>query len=223
MGRMLRRIFLLMSLILFFAGIRGLFAQIIKDADGNLYSSVTIGKQVWMTENLKTTRFNDGTAIQLVIDEKAWINLETPAYCWLNNDISNKEVYGGLYNWHAVNTKKLCPKGWHVPTDSEWAILIAFLGDEETAGDKLKEKGTEHWKSSLNTATDEFAFTALPGGMRSNSGNYPLFANNYAVWWSATGYSPVDAWNRGLFFSSRRTFKGHESKRSGFSVRCIKD
>lgn len=213
---------ILLTLFIFCIRLTGLLAQTVTDADGNVYPTITIGKQVWMAENLKTSKYNDGKPIHLVTDDKKWAELTTPAYCWFNNEIANKDVYGALYNWFAVKTKKLCPKSWHIPTDTEWGALISFLGDENTAGDKLKETGTIHWKSTINTATNEFDFTALPGGMRLDSGTFPVFGHSYAVWWSSTG-SDTDAWNRGLFFSSSRTFKGHENVRNGFSVRCIRD
>ena len=101
------------------------------DIDGNVYHTVTIGTQVWMVENLKTTRYNDGTAIPLVTDGTAWAALTTPGYCWYNNDSATyKNTYGALYNWYAVNTGKLAPTGWHVPTDSEWTVLTTYLGGE---------------------------------------------------------------------------------------------
>jgi uncharacterized protein (TIGR02145 family) len=197
-------------------------AQLVKDSDGNVYASTTIGKQVWLVENLKTTKYNDGTPIPLVTDDKKWQELSTPAYCWLNNDIKNKDIYGALYNWYTVKTKKLCPKGWHVPTNDEWIELTIFLGDKETAGARLKEAGTTHWKNPLKQGTNDFDFTALPGGLRLVSGIFPEFGMGRAVWWSSTG-SATDAWNRGLSFDSDIVFKGDENVRYGFSVRCLKD
>jgi uncharacterized protein (TIGR02145 family) len=115
------------------------------DFENNYYPVVEIGTQVWMAENLKTTRLNDGTTIPLVNDNTTWYNMTTPGYCWYsNNEATYKNPYGALYNWHVVNTGKLCPTGWHVPTDPEWAILTTFIGGN--AG-KLKEKGTIHWQS----------------------------------------------------------------------------
>ncbi len=115
----------------------------ISDGDGNIYETVTIGTQVWLTENLKATKYNDGTSIQFVTDNTLWATLSTPAYCWYNNDGGNyKDIYGGLYNWWAVNTGKLCPTGWHVPSDGEWTTLTSTLGGENVAGAKLKETGT---------------------------------------------------------------------------------
>jgi uncharacterized protein (TIGR02145 family) len=197
-------------------------AQLVKDTDGNVYASTTIGKQIWMVENLKTTKYNDGTPIPLVTNDKAWQELKSPAYCWLNNDIKNKEIYGALYNWYTVKTKKLCPKGWHVPSNDDWIELTIFLGDKETAGAKLKESGSTHWKNPLNVGTNDFDFTGLPGGLRLVSGLFPEFGTGRAVWWSSTG-TTTDAWNRGLSFDSDIIFKGDENVRYGFSVRCLKD
>ncbi len=215
--------FLLSSLIVFYISLAGLHAQTIEDIDGNIYLTIPIGKQIWMADNLKTTKFNYGTSIKLVTDDKAWKELETPAYCWYNNDIENKQLFGALYNWYAVNTNKLCPKGWHVPTNSDWADLISFLGGESEAGNKLKEAGTEHWKVIDNRATNEFDFSAVPGGLRDQAGIFPLFGNSYAVWWSATEYDLSHAWNYGLYYRSSNIYRGFDKKRNGFSVRCLKD
>jgi uncharacterized protein (TIGR02145 family) len=218
----MKRISLLLVSALLFLSLTRLQAQMVKDADGNIYTSTTIGKQVWMVDNLKTTRYNDGTPIPLVTNDKAWQELKTGAYCWLNNDIKNKDVYGALYNWYTVKTKKLCPKGWHVPSNDEWIELTIFLGDIEIAGAKLKEAGITHWKNLLHQGTNDFDFTALPGGIRLTSGLFPEFGTGRAVWWSSTG-TTTDAWNRGLSFDSDRVFKGDENVRYGFSVRCLKD
>jgi uncharacterized protein (TIGR02145 family) len=213
----------LLIITLFCSGLTGLNGQTVKDIDGNIYPTITIGNQVWIAENLKATKYNDGTAIRLVTDEKTWKGLKTAAYCWLNNDIANRDIYGALYNWYAVNTKKICPRGWHVPTDEEWLTMTTFLGDPSTAGDKLKEEGTTHWKNSLNIGTNDFGFTALPGGMRLEAGSFPLFSNSYAVWWTATQYDATHARNRGLYFTASSVYRSYDTLRNGFSVRCIKD
>ncbi|MBI5010148.1 MAG: fibrobacter succinogenes major paralogous domain-containing protein, partial [Bacteroidia bacterium] len=137
----------------------------VSDIDGNVYQTVTIGTQVWMKENLKTTKLNDGIALPNVIDNAAWAALTTTGYCWYNNDATTyKSTYGALYNWYAVNTGKLCPIGWHVPSDDEWTLLTTFRGGYSVAGGKLKETGTLHWTSPNTGATNETGFTALPGG-----------------------------------------------------------
>lgn len=110
------------------------------DIDGNEYHTIEIDTIVWMAENLKTTRYNDGTTIPHVTDPVEWAGLDTPALCFYGNeDYYNKNIYGGLYNWYAVNSGKLCPSGWHVPTDDEWNALTGFLGGESVAGSKLKD------------------------------------------------------------------------------------
>jgi len=137
------------------------------DIDGNVYNTITIGTQIWMKENLKTTKYNDGSSIPLVTDNTAWINLSTPGYCWYNNDAATyKSAYGAMYNWYTVNTGKICPPNWHVPTDTQWETLITYLGGKIIAGGKMKETGTAHWTSPNIGATNETGFTALPGGYR---------------------------------------------------------
>ena len=108
--------------------------ETVADIEGNIYSALRIGNQIWMAENLKTTKFNDGTLIPFVSSNLEWNKLSQPAYCWYNNDeLNNRKLYGALYNWFAVETGKLCPLGWHVPTDKEWfaeAYLPAGYRDE---------------------------------------------------------------------------------------------
>lgn len=205
----------------------------VDDIDGNGYNSVTIGTQIWLMENLKTTKFNDGTAITPVADKTEWLNLVTPGYCWYNNDeAANKSVYGALYNWYAVNTGKLCPDGWHVPSHTEWIVLSDFLGgdtetylESSTAGGKLKETGVEHWTSPNVGATNETGFTALPGGMRISTGEFWKI-NLYGGWWTSTE-SGTMAYARTINnYRSDLINWGNSasnSKYEGMSVRCLKD
>ncbi|MBN2275562.1 MAG: T9SS type A sorting domain-containing protein [Bacteroidales bacterium] len=130
----------------------------VQDAEGNLYSTVKIGNQVWMGENLRTTLYRNHEAIPLVTGNTAWTNLTTPAYCWYDNDDANK-IYGALYNWYTVNTGNLCPAGWHVPTDEEMTTLINYLGAPYIAGGKLKEAGIAHWCTPNAGSTNESGFT----------------------------------------------------------------
>ncbi len=191
------------------------------DIDGNAYPTVKIDTLWWMAENLKVTKFNDGTDIPSVPDNRNWFTTEMPAYCCLYNDYSYKEVYGLLYNWYAVNTGKLCPAGWHVSTLSEWDAMDIFLGS--SAGDKLKETGTEHWPVYNKEATNAIGFTALPGGYRDgNSGYFTAFYEGY--WWSSTGYLSTGAWSLYISYEDRYIFGlPGASKKNGYSVRCVKD
>jgi uncharacterized protein (TIGR02145 family) len=136
----------------------------VKDIDGNIYHTIKIGTQVWLKEDLKTTRYNDGTAIPYVTNDTEWVNLKTGAYRRCNNDDSNKAIYGALYNWYTLDNGKLCPSGWHIPLDNEWEALIDYCGGWEIAGGKLKEAGTQHWDAPNVGATNESGFTALPFG-----------------------------------------------------------
>ena len=171
----------------------------IKDIDSNTYKVVIIGNQVWMAENLKTKRLNDGTRIPFVPGDKLWLGQKKPALCWYNdgpfvNDSARYvSTYGFLYNWYAVNTGKLCPDGWHVPSGSEWEDMEEFLGIY-SAGLKMKESGTLHWNSTTAEVTNESGFTALPGGLRSIDRNNPTaapfhMAGEVVAWWSS---SPVN-------------------------------
>lgn len=196
----------------------------VADFEGNIYKTVTIGTQVWMEENLKTTKYNDGTSIQFVTDNTVWAALKTPAYCWYDNNGGNyKDIYGAIYNWYAVNTGKLCPYGWHVPSDDEWTTLITFLGGESVAGNKLKETGTVHWNSPNNGATNMSGFTALPGGVRSNFGGTFYFLGQAGDWWSSTLQITSQAWHRSLAGSTSSISRDGLYLSFGVSVRCIKD
>jgi uncharacterized protein (TIGR02145 family) len=212
---------ILFLVILFCLRLTGLQAQTIKDIDGNVYKTVTIGKQVWMAENLKTSKYNDGTSIPLVMDSTAWKALKTPAYSWYNKYIANKEIYGALYNWFAVKTNKLCPSGWHVPNDAEWTTLTTYLGDVNVSGGKLKEKGTIHWKNPNTGATNESGFTALAGGHRNFVGTFN-YSGDLGYWWCSEEYNASNAWFRNMSSSSSSVGRYDYSKNGGFSVRCLR-
>ena len=195
----------------------------VSDIDGNTYNAIKIGKQVWIAENLKTTRYNDGTAIPLVTDNTAWSNLTTPGYCWYDNDSATYgQTYGALYNWYTVNNGNLCPTGWHVPTDADWTILITYLGGESDAARKLKETGTTHWPSPNTEATNETRFTALPGGWHHSDGTWS-YIGSAGNWWSATEESTTDAYQRLIVNNNYYVFRGSINKQFGLSVRCVRD
>ncbi len=192
------------------------------DRDGNIYKTVTIGRQIWMTENLRTTKYNDGTKIPNVTDDDEWDALTTGAYCNYKNtsDLDTIATRGRLYNWYAVNTGKLAPEGWHVATDAEWTELTDYLG-ENVAADKLKEIGTLHWGNG-NFATNETGFTAIPGGYRYNDGRfYP--DGTMGIWWSATMDVDDLAWYRLFTNSEYDVIRYSYPMDFGYSVRCIKD
>ena len=198
-------------------------AQTVTDIDGNVYKTVKIGSQEWMAENLKTTKFNDGKPIPLISDNYMWNFLTDPRFCWYNNDsISNKKNYGGLYNWYTVNTDKLCPVGWHVPTDAEWITLFTYLRGEQVAGGRLKEKDITHWKAPNKGATDVISFSALPGGYRIVDGYFSQLGL-MAYWWTKTEENEYDAVSRSIAFDEMDVKKDISDKRDGFSVRCVKN
>jgi uncharacterized protein (TIGR02145 family) len=164
----------------------------------------------------------------LVTDSTAWLNLTTPGYCWYNNDAATyKNTYGALYNWFTVNTSKLAPSGWHVPTDAEWTILTIYLGGDTVAGGKMKstgtiELGTGLWYSPNTGATNESGFTAVPAGYRSSYGTFNLVGLN-GYWWSSSEYNTTNVWCRRLSSDFSDVYRYDDREFLGFSVRCIRD
>ena len=193
------------------------------DNDFNGYDTVHIGTQVWMKQNLKTSKYNNGTTIPNITDNAIWTGLSTGGRAYYNNDsVANADTYGALYNWYAVNTGNLCPFGWHVPTDNEWTALVNYLGGTSIAGGKLKEAGLTHWNSPNTGATNSSGFTALPGGYRLTSGTYN-FKGVLGYWWTSTESSILDAYRWKMNFDDSSIGKTASTKQFGFSVRCIKN
>ena len=196
----------------------------VSDADGNSYSALTIGTQIWMTENLKTTKFSDGTSIPNITDQSAWAALITPGYCWYNNDeASNKNLYGALYNWYTINTGNLCPNGWHVPSDVAWTTLTNYLGADAIAGGKMKEAGIIHWFTPNTDATNISGFSGLPGGMRTDI--YFTNLTNGGYWWSSTidEYHADISFGKVLYYSLNSAERSYPNWFGGLSVRCVKN
>ena len=198
----------------------------VKDIEGNYYNTVVIGTQTWMVENLKTTKYNDGTSIPYVIDNTVWSSLATPAYCWYNNDaITYKATYGALYNWYSVHTGKLCPAGWHVPIDGEYGYLFGFYNKiSGDLGNELMEAGSTHWVDPLGT--NESGFTALPEGDRLSNGTY-FGIGEVAEFW-CTNYDNMFNGTASYFMSLPRWYHSSPAGQSksnidGLSVRCLKD
>ena len=195
----------------------------VTDIEGNTYETVRIGDQVWMAENLKTSTLSDGTEIPDVPDAIDWNELTAPGHCWYNNDeTAQKDIYGALYNYYAVNSGMLCPAGWHVPAKDEWQQLRDVLGDTLTGGGKLKEEGTEHWKTPNTGAVNSTGFTALPAGIRYFEGTFNS-ASSFTSFWSSTESDFNKAWYLSLYYSDAIAGMNVISKKDGFSIRCIKD
>jgi uncharacterized protein (TIGR02145 family) len=194
----------------------------VTDIDGNVYQAVAIGSQVWMAENLRTTRYDDGSPIPLVTDNAEWSGYYTRGYCWYNNDqIAFGNTYGALYKWASIESNP-CPYGWHVPSDDEWTTLTNYMGGQGEAGGKLKETGTTHWNSPNTGASNESGFTALPGGLRLRNGEF-FNVRSEGIWWSSTEYTFEQAWIRSISNSSGYLDRYPTFKNDGYSVRCVKD
>lgn len=223
------------------AGLNG----VIKDADGNSYKTIKIGNQVWMAENLKTTTYNDNMPIDNVTDNHAWGYLNTGAYCWYENNIVYKNPYGALYNWYAVETEKLCPAGWHVPSYAEWTALENYLiangynYDGTTTGNKLAKSlaSKTNWASSPvvgapgnNDYPDKrnsTGFNAFPAGYRIHEEGYFDHLSIDCAWWT-TDLDPVPSTLTYVFhwlmqYNQNSFMHSSYTSQMGFSVRCIKD
>jgi len=189
--------------------------------NGFTYTTVNIGTQQWTVENLRTTAYNDGTAISRVTDSLEWKNLKTGAFCSYNNDETNSKTYGYLYNWYSVNSGKLAPTngGWRVPTYDDWKYLIEYVGGKSNAGMKLKAKSG--WYENGN-GTDEFGFSALPGGNR----NYDISfegIGDFGLWWGSTPKDSEFATYIYMAYNQPHIARGQTNKELGFSVRFVRD
>jgi uncharacterized protein (TIGR02145 family) len=211
----------------------------ITDQDGNIYQTIKIGDQVWMAENLRVTKYNDGTPITYVSGDTAWDTLSESGYCYFNNttDTSLTHKYGALYNWSAVCSNKLSPKGWHVPTDNDWNTLENYLilnkhnWDGTTTGNKIAKSmaSKSDWYTSTNTGAvgndlalnNKSGFAAFPGGFRSGLGSFYDQGIN-CTWWSMTSTSgPSSRYlNYGFYYLSKDNLF---SKSCGFSIRLVRD
>ena len=190
------------------------------DIDKNIYKTVKIGDQWWMTENLRVTKYRNGETIDSV-----WV---------YSNNESNAPVYGRLYNWHMVNdTRNIAPKGWHVPTDEEWKeleIILGMSGEEANGirvrgtneGGKLKSKGTSIWKNPNTRATNSSGLSVLPGGCRYFGGSFDSKGNS-AYFWSSTEFNSDKAWYRHLEYKTSAVNRNNSGKKNMFSVRCVRD
>jgi uncharacterized protein (TIGR02145 family) len=191
------------------------------DVDGNIYRTVVIGKQVWMAENLRVTRFRNGDQLRMVTDGGTWSHFPTAAYCHYNNDTNKSNLYGLLYNWHVVNdSRNIAPEGWHLPTEQELATLITFAGGDTVAAGKLKDTG--HWLSPNAGAGNEYNFSALPGGYRFSDGAFHTLGSN-GYWWSLTGSYSMYAWTPRIYLGFADVKRDQRFENYGLAVRCVKD
>ncbi|MBS4013913.1 MAG: fibrobacter succinogenes major paralogous domain-containing protein [Bacteroidetes bacterium] len=191
----------------------------ITDFDGNRYKTVWIGGKLWMAENLRTTHYNDGTPIPNITDDLEWQNTSTGAYCWYENDYEQfGSKYGALYNWNAVNTAKLCPVGWHVPSISDWTELTCYVGGEKRAGGRLM--APNGW-AIYGSWDDEYQFSALPGGYRPSSGFQDKGDKGH--WWSNNEHDNTLALSKYIDYYSPDFPTVRSKKQSGKSIRCVKD
>ncbi|MFA6572510.1 MAG: FISUMP domain-containing protein, partial [Bacteroidota bacterium] len=183
---------------------------------------VRIGTQLWMQKNLDVATYRNGDTIPHVTNTEEWKNLKTGAWCYYNNDPQIGAVYGKLYNWYAVNDPRgLAPEGWHVPSDSEWVKLTAYLGGEDSAYGRLKESGVEHWQSLNIGATNETGFTALPGGCLAGAVGSFYNKGNRGYWWTSTSKDSSLAWIRLMSNDNIVSSRSVSYKVNGLSVRSI--
>jgi len=207
----------------------------VTDIDGNVYPIVQIGTQCWMKENLKVSKYRNGDLIPTNLSDAAWEAATTGAYAIYNNDAANNTTYGKLYNWFAVvDSRNLCPTGWHVPSDGEWKTLEIYLGMSTTDADLEGARGSAQnvggklkstsslWFAPNTGATNESGFSGLPGGSRNSSGDY-YDIGYLGSWWSSTENSTTDAWYRFLYYYYGSSDRYDYNKRGGFSVRCLRD
>jgi len=203
------------------------------DIDGNVYHTVTIGTQVWTLENLETTRYLNGDSIPKIIAKNDWSNQTTGAQCIYNNNPELGYSYGRLYNWHAVNdTRKIAPKGWHVPTDAEWTTLENYVAEHlGYSGSPAKALASNtNWTQFVEvngvgndlSKNNSSGFTALPGGNRYSDGDHDD-VGDIGCWWSSTEGDTSIAWSKGIYFYYATISRNGSNKVCGLSVRCIKE
>lgn len=199
---------------------------LVRDVDANNYRIVAIGNQCWMADNLRVTKYNDGTLIPNVIGTTDWNTVTTPAYSWYSDMPGNATPYGALYNWYALDTlsngnKNACPSGWHLPSQDEYMQLTGYLGGELVAGIKLKTAGNVHFEDANETATNTSGFTAIPGGYRTGTSFFEK--GYYAQYWTTTAAGSTMAVFLDIQYDGEYASLSDQDKKRGNSVRCVKD
>jgi len=204
--------------------------EYITDIDGNVYKTVKIGDQWWMAENLKVTHYRNGDPIKYVTDRDEWYYLTTGAYCYYDNNDSLGQIYGGLYNWFAIDDERnIAPEGWHVPSEDEWDVLKRYLFENEIYWDQQGTalKSQNQWRrqnESIITGTDIYGFTAIPSGQRYENAEFKNLAKTYNFWLTTEVYkSDTHVRVPYITCTSNATYISNLIKEYGFSVRCVKD
>jgi uncharacterized protein (TIGR02145 family) len=198
------------------------------DQEGNDYKTIVIGTQEWMAENLNTSIYRNGDAIATSLNDAGWQSTMIGAWTHYNSEASYTCPHGKLYNWYAcVDTRQLCPSGWHVPTDGEWNTLMDFLGGMDVAGGKMKTTGTLQlanglWYAPNTGATNSAGFSGAPQGYRYFLGEYDLLGSN-VFWWSTDAFLTNNAISWFLSHTESGSFRSDFDKNYGFSVRCLRD
>jgi len=208
------------------------YSGTVTDIDGNAYNTIQIGNQIWMADNLRTTKYRNGDIIKDTLGFSTWELFDEGSYCSYNQDDSNISMYGRLYNWFAIDDRRsLAPVGWHIPSDEEWKELEMYLGMSQSEADLkgprennevgLKLKSTTGWNEDKN-GNNESGFTAVPSGFCGNYGDFDGLGFD-AIFWSSTLNSDGIPWRRGLGYIAIGVARYTNGKNYGFSVRCIKD
>jgi uncharacterized protein (TIGR02145 family) len=200
------------------------------DVDGHVYDVVDIGGQCWSVGNYRATRYRNGEPIPHTVDDDTWDSTTEGAYAYYQHNASYIEAYGLLYNWFAaVDSRGLCPDGWHVASESEWIQLIAFLEGDELAGGPLKATGSladgsGYWQDPNTGATNSTGFSGLPGGYRNHQGTFN-YESRFGYWWSTTEHadSLELAWLFKLCWGSTNVPRKSFIKQDGLSIRCVRD
>jgi len=214
------------------------FCEPLTDIDGNIYKTVKIGNRIWTAENLKTTRYNDSLPILLITDDTEWRNAKKGAYCHYNHNFNNTEKFGALYNWHALQSGKLAPDGWHVPADSDWNYLERYLkdfgfnADGTRTGSRIGKAiaSTMNWAQyqtggaigNISSNNNSTGFSALPGGHRYLNGEF-FDLRKMGFYWSSTENGHIYAWDRHLSYDSNQLYRESRNKQWGLSVRLVKN
>jgi uncharacterized protein (TIGR02145 family) len=198
----------------------GLVFGEVMDLEGNKYQTVKIGKQFWMTENLKASKFSNGDLIQNLKTNNDWEKTRTPAWSYQNNNELNNLIHGKLYNWYTIDdSRNCCPDGWRIPDDNDFKILTDFLGGESLAGGKLKQKGTTNWLPPNIGATNESGFNALPSAYRYSSGGFDDFGSGGGFWVKSSTVKMFVLRSD----NSKIELSNFGTKNGGVSIRCIKN